>query len=200
MDVEELLRANDPARLTLDAWAEEDLASIIRTGPVRRGMPQPARWAIALAAVAAVIGALVVLKPVATPTPQFDYPSYSTSQELEAAASLVVVGEVLSERPHTEQGFSYDVFSVRVESDALGRHDVGSTVEVKVMSGNVAERGPELVVGGRYILFAEEYDESPASLLNPWQGAYELRDESIVANPDNPVRLDADLLRRLGLD
>ena len=199
MNVEQLMRSTDPATIAVDDRAETDLAAIMRTGPVRLGMPQPARWALGLAAVAAVIGTLVVLKPVVVSAPQGDYPYYATSQQLEAAASLVIVGEVVSVRPDSEQGIEYNAFTVEVQGDALGTHEIGSTLEVKVMSGNVAEPGPELVIGARYVLFGSEYDDSPASLLNPWQGAYRLRDGDVVAHPDNPVRLDADLLRRLGL-
>ncbi len=128
-----------------------------------------------------------------------DYPWYETSEELVASADAVVLGEIVAEREDRFEGNSYRVVTVSVEWDGKGAHASGAEVEVKLLAGSGPAADPPLELNGRYILFIEEYDDVPASLLNPWQGYYEVRGTEIIADEDNPVVLHRQLLLALGL-
>ena len=199
--IEDLMRRADPASAAVD---EERLASLlagepahVTVAPSRPSGVVVAKWAgAALAAIAVVAGILAVPLLVSSPIPPSgDYPWYASQAELEDAATAVLVVDVTSERPGTYQDILHDVMTVTVVADARGGHQIGSTMEIKEMPGEDA-----LSVGERFVVFIVEYEDGiPASLVNPTQGAYLVRDGTVVPRDGNGVVLDGALLRSLGI-
>jgi hypothetical protein len=113
------------------------------------------------------------------------------------AATAVLVVDVTAERPGIHQDISHEVMTATVVADADGVHPAGEIIEIKEMPGEDA-----LLVGGRYVVFIVEYpeDQVPASLINPSQGAYPVRDGVVTPQNGNEVALDDALLRQLGLE
>ena len=198
--IEQLMERTDPGRAVVD---EAALAAVFAapgrvTAPAAR---RPAlRWAAyGLAAAVVVAGILavplLVSPPIPAPVGHGDYPYYATQAELVDAASAVLEVDITAERPGSYEGIEVEVRTAIVVADADGTHPVGSTIEIKEMPGEDA-----LVVGQRYVVFIEEYDGVPASLINPTQGAYLVRsgNEAWPQN-GNQIELSSDLLDGLGL-
>lgn len=128
-----------------------------------------------------------------------DYPAYSSDTALTEQADAVVMGDVVAEKSERISDIDYRVVSVAVIADQKLTYAPGDVVEVKLMTGNVAEPGPELALGTRYVLFLSIYDSVPASLLNPWQAFFEVRGDQIVSDPDNDITLSTELRQDFGL-
>lgn len=194
--IDRLMERTDPGTAVVD---EQALAAVFVTAPrpPRRERRVVLRWAgYALAAVAVVGGILavpVIVSP-PVPAPAGDYPYYETQEQLEDAATAILVVDVLSEAPGSFEGIPAEVMTVKVVADAADVHPVGELLEIKEMPGEDV-----LAVGGRYVVFLEEYDAVPASLLNPVQGAYVVRGDGAWPQNGNEIRLDAELLQRLGI-
>lgn len=208
--IEDLMERTDPGTAVVDAAALAALDGILSSdvpGAVPDAVPVdlsprlPAlRWAGFALAAAVVIGGilavpLLISSPFEAPVGSGDYPHYATQQELENAASAILVVDVLSEAPGSFEGIDAEVKTVKVVADAADVHPVGEVLEIKEMPGEDA-----LNVGGRFVVFIEEYDNGvPASLLNPTQGAYLVDGNTARPLEGNEVLLDTGLLSRLGI-
>ncbi|WP_238016341.1 hypothetical protein KZZ52_57860 [Dactylosporangium sp. AC04546] len=111
---------------------------------------------------------------------QADYPMYDNIQMLHERATLVVAGSVLSDEVRSIDGLAYTVYRVQVDRRFKGTS--ASLIDVKQVSAEAG--GIPLRTGTRYVLFLETYPDSPASLLNPAQAQYVLRDG------ERPERVD----------
>ena len=198
--IEHLMERTDPGAAAVD---EAALAAVFEAGPqvrvvsARSGLPTALRWAgYALAAAAVVGGILAVPLLISSPVsaPVGDYPFYATQDELEAAATSILVVDVMSEAPGSYEGIGVEVLTVKVVADAADMHPVGEVLEIKEMPGENS-----LHVGGRFVVFIVEYDTVPASLVNPTQGAYLVDGDTARPLEGNEVLLDTGLLSRLGI-
>jgi hypothetical protein len=195
--IEQLMERTDPGAATVDESRLADVFAPPRRIPTR-GRPPILRWAgFALAAAAVIGGILAVPLMINSPIPPTsggDYPYYATLTELENAATAILVVDIEGEKPGNFEGIDAEVMTARIVIDADRTHPTGDVILIKEMPGE-----DSLVVGNRYVVFLEEYDDVPASLVNPFQGAYLVRDGRAFAREDNPVALDRELLQRLGL-
>lgn len=215
----ELLRGSDPAvtssAAVLDARARADLKAILAQPraeadptptdavrePVRRRAFRPLTIVIGgIAAAALVVGGVSLVQPLSTPiTSTGDWPWYDSGAALIERADLVVSGRLGDIRSETAQGITYGVAPFMVERVAKGGISPGTTIEVKFM-GESSPSPAALQRGHRYVLFLETYPDSPASLLNPAQGAYEVSTDGAVAPRNgNTITLDDEVLARLQL-
>ena len=199
--IEQLMERTDPGTAVVD---ERALEAVFAAGPLPRPAPKRVpvglRWAgYALAAAAVIAGILAVplmiSGPIPAPVGVGDYPYYSTQAELVDAATAILVVDVGSERPGSYEGIDVEVKTAHVVADADGTHAVGSLIEIKEMPGEDA-----LAIGQRYVVFVVEYDAVPASLINPTQGAYLVRNGGEAwPQSGNEIQLSRDLLDSLGL-
>lgn len=87
------------------------------------------------------------------------------------------------ERIHAEQ--IYTVHQFKIENVYKGEWNRAEIIEVKQIGGEkdnkllVVENISYLEEDKEYLLFLETYEKSPASLLNPIQGMYEIKDEKM---------------------
>ncbi|AQY50423.1 hypothetical protein PWEIH_00160 [Listeria weihenstephanensis FSL R9-0317] len=84
------------------------------------------------------------------------------------------------------------VFRVRVITDFKGNHEVGDIVEVKQTHGkkngvDYSEAGEVLLETDKeYLLFLQDYEGTPSSIINPTQGLYVEENGEYVA----PMQVD----------
>lgn len=96
--------------------------------------------------------------------------------------------EAVSINQNTDDAiFPCRVFKVRVTEDFKGNHEVGDIVEVKQLHGkknglDYSESGVVLLeTGNEYLLFLQDYEGSPSSIVNPTQGMYVEENGAYVA-------------------
>ncbi|MDR1673998.1 MAG: hypothetical protein LBR54_00915 [Oscillospiraceae bacterium] len=120
-----------------------------------------------------------------------DYPDYSTFEQLIDKPDSIIYGEIISrEKRKIDIGDSlvldYNVYKVKVNEVIKSRRTkAGDVIEVKVMADESDEdRTFKFENGNGYILFLSEYSSgTPASLINPYQGALLVKDDGTVV-PD----------------
>ena len=105
------------------------------------------------------------------------------------------------ERVHAEQ--IYTVHQLKVENVYKGDLDRGEIIEVKQLGGEldnkllVVESISYLEEDKEYLLFLETYEELPASLLNPIQAMYEMKDEKIISHSENSLLISEEELKKI---
>jgi len=121
---------------------------------------------------------------------QGDYPHYESVAELVKKANLVVEVAVADPRVgklyptdgprNDETAVVITIYDATVAKVHKGSVRTGDVIEVQQMGGEsdgVVYENPEVVPfreGTPYLLFLETYPDSPAALLNPDQGQYEV--------------------------
>ncbi|GGG09240.1 hypothetical protein [Paenibacillus aceti] len=154
------------------------------------------------------------------------FPKYNNLDELENRANLIIEGRVLSstfkflnvaERP-SQPGddqlnpgttpadsppIPYTIYDVEVQKVYKGAVTEKETIQVKQVGGENQQTifkvndTSELKEEGDYIMFLATFDNSPASLLNPIQGSYELVNNQIIASDKNLIKLEINDLKQL---
>lgn len=87
----------------------------------------------------------------------------------------------------------YTVHQVRVDRVIKGDASVGEVIEVKELGGTLGKTkyvtAEGIVLKGKatYVLFLATFDGSPASLLNPVQGAYKRDGNALVGASGNQI-------------
>ncbi|SHM75816.1 hypothetical protein [Gracilibacillus kekensis] len=146
-------------------------------------------------------------------------------ESLENLANLVVKGKVLGttvewrdpaiEPDETDDEYSnpggeidhtkliFTVHKVKVDHSYKGDIEKGDIIEVKQIGGEIGntimidEDVSYLEKDKEYILFLETLDDSPANLLNPFQGSYEYENGKIISNPNNTITIKLETLEKL---
>jgi len=141
-----------------------------------------------------------------------DWPSYDSLDVLYDRADLVVQGVLAGSSTVRKLDIGdgttmvYTVADVTVAVVFKGSANTGQTVAVKQLGGRLdgvdyrAEAESYLSPGQTYLLFLETYEDSPASLLNPWQAQYVVDGSGgFSSSPGNAIRVSrADLTRLAG--
>ena len=91
--------------------------------------------------------------------------------------------EVLIKSSKTPEYFPYRVFDIEITETFKGEHEVGDTIQVKQLYGQIDNSfyDNEFLLNSdyEYILFLEDYPNSPSSLLNQEQSSYLIDNDSI---------------------
>lgn len=137
-----------------------------------------------------------------------DYPAYSTLDEAVGAANLIVEGKSLGKEykmldigSGESSSMPYTVYDIEVVKVYKGDIKEGDVIEVKILGGKfkdveyvLASPSPILNDDGEYVLFLSTYEDSPASLINPIDSVFELKDGNLQALNSKsfikPFRLD----------
>jgi len=154
------------------------------------------------------------------------FPKYNSLGELENRADMIIEGRILSStfkflnvaqkpsdpsderlNPGTDPADSplipYTIYDVEIDKVYKGDVTEKETIQVKQVGGENQKMifkvndSTELKVSGDYIMFLAAFEDSPASLLNPIQGSYELVDNQIIANDKNTIKLNFKDLKQL---
>lgn len=145
------------------------------------------------------------------------YPAYASVSDIGAAADLVIEGTVTSsevreldivmapsdgssEDPKLNPGgeaqalpMVYTVHTVRVASVIKGKSSTNASIEVKELGGLLkgtlyrTSEGVVLKDQKVYVMYLKTYDGSPATLVNPLQGAYPVENGRVSALPGNTL-------------
>ncbi|MEE6257226.1 hypothetical protein [Plantactinospora sonchi] len=130
-----------------------------------------------------------------------DEPYYGSTAELEESADVIVRGDIVDTREHSDRGWREVTATIRVAAVAKGEVAVGTTVEVSYARPGSGPETPEELdpAGGEYVFLLALWPEGGSSLVNTSQGYYRISDGRAVATKDNPVPLGPEVRQRLGL-
>lgn len=146
-----------------------------------------------------------------------DYSFYQTLDEAASKADLIIKGEVISSEtrmlnivvdsssennPELNPGGTVDatplpylVSKIKVTERYKGDVEKGDVVEIKQLGGEFEgtqyiseDSAAVLQENAPYVLFLSTYNDSPASLINPFQGAYTIDGDKLAAGPDNILK------------
>lgn len=154
------------------------------------------------------------------PTIHADYPYYDSLEALVVAADIIVEGRIMSsavemldisnrtsalssngiQSLHDRRSSEltpYTVFNVQVTHGYKGILAHTETIRIKQIGGKVngnkkvhPEGSADLKIGNTYLLLLESYEDVPASLVNPIQGAYVILENQYLGHSENEIMLD----------
>lgn len=233
-DFAERFAAADPARTPANApLPEEALALLDRvmtpriqspagSGRLRTRSRRP-RWgrvAVGIVAPVLVLTALVMARgcssalgpwplgaatATASAVPSPVSGEFTSEDDLVAAADAIVVAETVSVSSAAQDGQSYWLATVRVQSAARGEFKPGDSLQVAFVdqSAQLGHFWPAgLDPNQRALLFLTTpgVAGADAQLVSPTQGSYLIQDGAMPSASDaNPLTLDPDFLARMGL-
>ncbi len=146
-----------------------------------------------------------------------EYPAYQNLSEMSSKADMVIQGEITGSKfqmldigidpksndPKLNPGgkidhtkLPYTVYDVKVSEVFKGKAEKGDTIQLKQLGGDdgkkqyVCAETRSFKAKSDYIFFLSVFNGSPASLINPTQGVYDVEDGKIAADTKNPVKIE----------
>ncbi|MBB5920019.1 hypothetical protein FHR81_001049 [Actinoalloteichus hoggarensis] len=129
-----------------------------------------------------------------------DEPYYPTTEELEAAAQVIVRGRVETSCALTRDGVDERVAEVVVRAAVGGRPAADEVVSVAYLPpDNGTPMSADLVTGQEYVLLLTAFDDGHHALVNTTQGYRRIDDSGALIREDGEITLSAGSLAELGL-
>lgn len=121
-----------------------------------------------------------------------DYPAYETLEAAVTEADAIVFGKIIeAQKKKIDVGVvsDYNVFRVKINEVISGKVEVGEVIEIKTLAmEDTTLRSMQLKDANDYIFFIKLYEDVPASLINPYQGALLVEEKgAITADPLNTI-------------
>jgi len=154
-------------------------------------------------------------EPIVTVT-SADYPSYDTQDSIQEKADIIVSGKIKDVRTEyidilmstsdtgddsSEEKMLYNIYTLKVTEVYKGDIKKNDMLEFKVLvaiEGDETQRISDQPKFGKekdFILFLEEYEGVPASLLNNIESFYEVTESGIKKDGRNSIDLDIEKLK-----
>lgn len=131
-----------------------------------------------------------------------DYYLYDDYDALYNDADLIIAGEVtkteslmLNISTEDDDPLPYTVSSVHIHKILKGDYK-SNNIDIKQLGGVIdninyyAEGIEYLEKGQKYVLFLKTFETSPASLVNPIQGMYYLKDDNVIPRDNNKLNVN----------
>lgn len=142
-----------------------------------------------------------------------DYPAFSTLPELVEHTQTIVAGNIIGKPQRKEIDIgdgdiyidTYYVYEFKISEVLKGKVNEGEQIEIKIQKRNQDNKALlRLKMDKEYVLFIETYPDSPASLINPYQGQLLIDKQGFIVadvqnsifNPEQKITLD-ELLKEI---
>lgn len=158
---------------------------------------------IAIVGVAIIISSLICWHLIPKPMFHGDYPYYPDVESITNAADVIIVGDVVTggevkdlivdttpNKPD-KTPIPYTLSTVKVKEVVKGNVHVGDVLTIKQL-GDYKNKPEEalhkidgyLVKNTEQLMFLSEYNDSPYSPMNPYQGAIQIKEGVLHSNSE----------------
>ncbi|SES68903.1 hypothetical protein [Anaerobranca gottschalkii] len=132
------------------------------------------------------------------------YPLYDDLDSMILSADTIVEGKILSMTVvgSEQEGVLYTVYDVEIITNFKGKFNSKEVIKIKQVGGETkdlvvtTDERVNLKKDLTYLLFLVTYEDSPASLINPTQGAYLLEDGKYIEHNDNKIKINREILKQ----
>lgn len=133
-----------------------------------------------------------------------DYPHYDDLDSMILNADTIIEGKILSIAVvgSEQEGILYTVYDVEVIKNFRGKIKSKEVIKIKQLGGETkdlvvtTDEKANLKKDSSYLFFLVTYEDSPASLINPTQGAYLLEDGKYIEHNGNKIKINRGILEQ----
>lgn len=140
-----------------------------------------------------------------------DYPHYDDLDSMILHADTIIEGKILAitvenlninSNPEEVEELLYTIYDVEVIKVFRGETKKKEIIQIKQLGGETenlivtTEDKSNIKKDLSYLFFLATYKDSPASLINPKQGAYLIKDGKYIEDNDNKIKINKELLEQ----